>query len=87
MKLKILSRFRKKASRLVAGGCFVCEGYGTIPAGKIFTRSPRCTCGAGWYDELTLHDIHCDTVPCPFCQLDEDAQNAMENAARGGVLA
>lgn len=49
--------------------CAVCDGYGTVPRSTVLNRAPVCTCGAGAYDELTLHDVHCDTVPCPFCQL------------------
>lgn len=84
MKLKI-PRFRKKAA--VSPPCAVCEGYGTLPCAEVYLRDPVCTCGAGEFDELTLHDIDCDTVPCPFCPLGEDAQAATENAARGGVPA
>jgi hypothetical protein len=49
--------------------CDVCSALGTVPAGPVFGRGPQCTCGAGPFDELTLHAGDCDTVPCPFCQL------------------
>ena len=48
--------------------CPVCEGFGTVPR-SLVPSSRICTCGAGPVNELTLHDVHCDTVPCPFCQL------------------
>lgn len=50
--------------------CSVCDGFGTVPRSAVFLPALRvCTCGAGPFDEMTLHDVHCDTVPCPFCQL------------------
>jgi hypothetical protein len=47
--------------------CAVCEGYGTVQRSYVFGDDPVCTCDAGEFDELTLHDPHCDTVPCPCC--------------------
>ena len=47
--------------------CPVCEGFRVLP--RLHVLGLVCTCGAGPLDELTLHDVACDTVPCPFCQL------------------
>ena len=53
--------------------CGVCDGDGFLSADYVFAREPVCTCGAGPYDEWTLHSPDCDTVPCPFCQLLDDS--------------
>ena len=48
-------------------GCPVCDGFRVLP--RLHHFGLVCTCGAGPVDEMTLHDVACDTVPCPFCQL------------------
>jgi hypothetical protein len=65
----ITRALRRLARRPASSPCAPCEGYGTVPGAEVFLRDPDCTCGAGDYDDLTFHDIACDTVPCPFCQL------------------
>lgn len=49
--------------------CGVCNDAHALPGAFAFGRDSECTCGAGPYDDWTLHDPGCDTVPCPFCQL------------------
>lgn len=49
--------------------CDVCASTRWVSGSYVFNRGTVCTCGAGPYDELTLHDGACDSVPCPFCQL------------------
>jgi hypothetical protein len=49
--------------------CVVCEDFKVLP--RLHAGEPVCTCGAGPLDELTMHDITCDTVPCPFCDLED----------------
>jgi hypothetical protein len=50
--------------------CNVCDGFKTLIAEAYLPgHEPVCTCGAGPLDKVTLHDVNCDTVPCPFCQL------------------
>jgi hypothetical protein len=51
--------------------CDVCDGLKSVLADILFERDRVCTCGVTLHDipELTLHDVDCDTVPCPFCQL------------------
>lgn len=48
--------------------CAVCDGYGRVSCDYVYNRETRCTCGQG-SDVLAMHDIACDTVPCPFCPL------------------
>ncbi len=49
--------------------CGACGDAHVLPGSYVFARPSQCTCGAGPYDAVTLHDACCDTVPCPFCQL------------------
>jgi hypothetical protein len=58
-----------KRSRWPRESCSVCDGAGYLSGSFVFARDPACTCGAGPLDELTLHDVACDAVPCPFDQL------------------
>jgi hypothetical protein len=87
MTLPLLRRvlgFRPKLAP-VTRICAVCDGYGVLSCDYVFDRPSVCTCGHGDpHDELITHAYDCDTVPCPFCQLDG---NALENAARGGIVA
>lgn len=66
---KLTVRIPRLGRRLSGPRCSVCEGYGTLPCAEVFPRDPVCTCGAGEFDEMTVHAADCDTVPCPFCQL------------------
>lgn len=61
--------------------CALCEGYGTVPRSFAFGDDPVCDCGAGEFDELTFHDVNCDTVPCPACP--ERAPSAVRRAVAG----
>ena len=57
--------------------CAACEGYGRLPASWVFARDDGCTCGQGRDDDLAFHDLACDTVPCPFCQLELTPDGAL----------
>jgi hypothetical protein len=47
-----------------------CGGLGSFGAEWVFNREPKCDCPVESDDyENNFHDINCDTVPCPFCQL------------------
>lgn len=49
------------------GSC-PCAGTGWLGCEWLDKREPRCTCGAGDpLDINLLHDVACDSVPCPFC--------------------
>lgn len=51
-------------------GC-PCQGTGWLALEWLEKREPRCTCGGGDpADPNTFHSLDCDTVPCPFCQLE-----------------
>lgn len=53
--------------------CGACDDTGFIPGAEVFARDPQCTCGAGRPgDEMVLHAVECDAVPCPFDQLIRD---------------
>lgn len=50
------------------GACF-CAKFGLdgyLPRSWLYQQPDECDCG-GDGDVLMLHDIFCDTVPCPFC--------------------
>jgi hypothetical protein len=48
----------------------VCGGSGVLGKEWLYKRESECDCGAGSpSDELTQHDVRCDSVPCPFCVL------------------
>lgn len=50
--------------------CF-CEGTGLLDRNWVFNHDPQCTCSAQTDDFImTLHALDCDSVPCPFCQLE-----------------
>lgn len=53
--------------------CSVCCDTGWVSISFFGKRAPVCTCGAGPYDELTLHAPECDSVRCPFDQLMSEA--------------
>ena len=72
MKFPVLKR--RKAPRAL---CSVCEGYGIVARAEVYLRDPVCDCGAGPYDELTLHAPDCDSVPCPFDQLIGDLNDSL----------
>jgi hypothetical protein len=59
----------RRGRRVPRRYCAPCAGFHVLPGGYVFGRGTACTCGAGPVDELTLHTVDCDTVPCPFCQL------------------
>jgi hypothetical protein len=45
-----------------------CAGVGWLGREWLHIRNPVCTCGAGDpADPAILHDVSCDSVPCPFC--------------------
>lgn len=50
--------------------CF-CMNLGVLGKEWLYKRTPVCDCPAGTSsdDEMVLHDVQCDTVPCPFCVL------------------
>jgi hypothetical protein len=48
-----------------------CEGLGVLGKEWLYVREPQCDCDSDSYDPLTgVHDVQCDTVPCPFCVLE-----------------
>jgi hypothetical protein len=70
MNLNLLRRRKRLPGRNVR--CAVCEDFGSVPSGWVYNAPGiNCTCGAapGELPELTFHDVQCDTLPCPFCQL------------------
>jgi hypothetical protein len=51
-------------------GC-PCDWVGWLGCEWLYRREPRCTCGAGDPTDINLlHDVSCDSVPCPFCPLE-----------------
>jgi hypothetical protein len=51
-----------------------CAGVGWLGREWLYVREPACTCGAGDpADPAVLHDVSCDSVPCPFCPLEATA--------------
>lgn len=72
-KLLTIPWLRKKAPGVP---CAVCEGYGTVMAPWALGRERKCNCGAtaanpGKLAEMVLHAPSCDTLPCPFCKLED----------------
>lgn len=66
--------------------CAACDDTGFIAAAGVLGRDPVCTCGAGAPgDEMTLHAVECDSVPCPFDQLLSDPSylRALAHLPRG----
>lgn len=54
----------------VRGHCDVCDDNGYLVASTIPGAPVVCVCHVGSFDnEMELHDVQCDSVPCPFCQL------------------
>jgi hypothetical protein len=60
--------------------CDVCDDNRFLSGDYVYGRDSVCTCGAVTTQgrlpdelaELVLHDVACDTVPCPFCLLLND---------------
>lgn len=45
-----------------------CSGLGWLGREWLYKREPQCTCGAGDPTDVNLlHNVACDSVPCPFC--------------------
>jgi hypothetical protein len=45
-----------------------CSGTGWLGREWLERREPQCTCGAGDPTDINvLHEVSCDSVPCPFC--------------------
>ena len=61
---------RKALAEAAAEGPCICEGLGVLGNEWLYIREPQCTCGTDDPEfETTMHDVQCDTVPCPFCVL------------------
>lgn len=79
-------RIRGLGRRLILPRCDVCDDTRFIAAAGVFGRDPVCTCGAGEPgDEMVLHAVDCDAVPCPFDQLlcDSASLRALAYLPRG----
>jgi hypothetical protein len=49
----------------------LCEGTWWIDRTRLEDCAPVCTCYVGVPDwDTYLHDVSCDSVPCPFCPLE-----------------
>lgn len=51
-------------------GC-PCQGTHRLGCEWLYQRAPKCTCSRET-DDFTrvMHELTCDTVPCPFCPLE-----------------
>jgi hypothetical protein len=59
-------------------GC-PCSGVGWLGQEWVYQREPQCTCGAGDPEDINvLHDVSCDSVPCPFCPAEYKARHTFE---------
>lgn len=53
--------------------CSTCADMRYVSWGWASGEPAACTCGAGDpADELVFHELTCNAVPCPFCQLVTD---------------
>jgi hypothetical protein len=56
-----------------------CAGTGWLSCEWLYKYDPACTCGAGDpNDHNLLHDVSCDSVPCPFCPLEYKGRHTFD---------
>ena len=56
-----------------------CQGTKLLGCEWLYKREPRCTCSKQTDDfTMVLHEMTCDSVPCPFCPLEYEKRHTFE---------